>query len=158
MKILLVNSPSAEQELVGNSGNSGVRNLGYFDKMKDIETDEVIKNAAVQLNVSVVKRNEIQINNEWRRAVSLFKLCNNWDHAADILVIQTAQCYYEHNSTWRDVLSDIESFINEIHLGGDKNISLINQQNLIIIQQMMTILDLANNSSYFMYSIIHRSF
>ena len=53
-----MNSPSAETELVGNSGKGGVRNPGYFDKMKDIETDEVIKNAAVQLNVILERLDE----------------------------------------------------------------------------------------------------
>ena len=98
------------------------------------------------------------MNNEWKRAVSLFKLCNNWDHAADILITKTAQNYLEHNSTWREVLSCIDEFDREIRCNSHKNVSLVNQHNLVVIQQMMTILDLSNNCEYYRNFIIERSF
>ena len=89
------------------------------------------------------------MNNEWKRAISLFKLCNNWDHAADILINRVAQNYLEHNSTWREVLSSVREFDNEIHSNSHTDVSLVNQRNLEVIQQMMTILELTNNSEYF---------
>ena len=49
--MLLINSPNAEQLLVGVMQETGIRSPGCFDSIRDVNVNEVIKNAAVQLNV-----------------------------------------------------------------------------------------------------------
>jgi hypothetical protein len=49
--MLLVSCPASQAELVGTQGAGSVRSPGYLDKLRDVQVDEVIKDAAVQLNV-----------------------------------------------------------------------------------------------------------
>ena len=56
--MLLVSCPASQAELVGTPGAGSVRSPGYLDKLRDVQVDEVIKDAAVQLNV-VARRHSL---------------------------------------------------------------------------------------------------
>ena len=85
------------------------------------------------------------MNNEWRRAVRLFELCNNWDHATDILVNQVCRSYMEHSAGWKEVLQTMRGFDAEVRSNGGIAISLSNQRSIEVLLQMMSVLEMTEN-------------
>ena len=80
--------------------------------------------------------------------MALFKLCNNWDHAADLLTTHLAQFFMEHNSNWREVLLGAREFKDQAEKSARRTISMINMHNLGVLLDMMYIFELVNNSTF----------
>ena len=49
--MVLVNSPGFENMLIGTHDPSQLHQMGLFYRILDVDVNEVVKNAAVQLNV-----------------------------------------------------------------------------------------------------------
>ena len=54
--MVLINSPGFENVLVGMNNPGQPRQIGLYYRILDVDVNEVIKNAAVQLNVGSVNQ------------------------------------------------------------------------------------------------------
>lgn len=78
----------------------------------------------------------------------MFKLCKNWDHAAELLITRLSQYYTENNSAWREVLSTVRHFYGEIKANPHIRPMTANVNSLEVMIEMMSIFDYVNNGEF----------
>ena len=76
----------------------------------------------------------------------MFKHCNNWNHAADILISRLTQYYVDNNSNWSEVLFTLRNFSNEIKSNPRILATVTNANSLEVLSDMMSIFEQVNKS------------